>query len=252
MLLEFKVKNYRCFRDEQVFSMVASDDKNLPENLIKSDLSAVPDTLKVAAIYGPNAGGKTNILKAFSLMASMVNNSAQIQKDGLPFSPFGLDTHSQQEPTAFECSFVQNRVSYQYGFSYNKSMIIDEYLYSYETARGKNLFRRLYDSSAGKHIFKYGSGLKGQKKLWEQATRSDALFLSIASQLNSEQLKEIANWFQQFSPRKLGEKFDAIIDNNRLKSKICSILASADISISDFRERKQKLELEQQLKLQQL
>ncbi len=77
MLVEFRVKNFRSLHDEQVFSMVASSDKTLLDtHAIETGLKAAPHVLKSAVIYGANASGKSNLIKALKFMQSMVCKSA--------------------------------------------------------------------------------------------------------------------------------------------------------------------------------
>ena len=93
MLIEFRVKNYCCLRDEQVLSLVPSSDTSLLEsNTYETGVPSVPRLLRTAVIYGPNAGGKSTVLRAFQSMLSMVIFSADLEKERLllPF-PFLLD-----------------------------------------------------------------------------------------------------------------------------------------------------------------
>jgi len=65
MLIEFRIKNYRCFKDEQVLSLNASSDQTLSDNIIITPVSTKMKLLRSVVIYGPNASGKTKILEAF-------------------------------------------------------------------------------------------------------------------------------------------------------------------------------------------
>ncbi|MEI6730378.1 MAG: ATP-binding protein, partial [Pseudomonadota bacterium] len=67
MLIEFRVANFRSIRDEQVLSLVASKDKD-EKNIIKTGIKAIPRLLTSAAIYGLNAGGKSNLINAMAFM----------------------------------------------------------------------------------------------------------------------------------------------------------------------------------------
>src|SRR5271165_2599113 len=104
MIIEFRVQNHRSFHKEQTLSLVASNyDKSLPKNLIEANLIGLPETsfVKAAAIYGPNAGGKTNVLLALRLLRWLVVESATGQKPEakLPAEPFRLDRESLKAPT---------------------------------------------------------------------------------------------------------------------------------------------------------
>ena len=99
MIIEFRVQNHRSFRKEQTFNLAASNyDKALPENLIELNLPGLTETpfIKAAALYGPNAGGKTNVLLALRFLRWLVTESATGQKPEakLPAEPFCLDSES--------------------------------------------------------------------------------------------------------------------------------------------------------------
>ena len=108
MLIEFRVKNYGCLRDEQALSFVpASNDPTLLEsNTFETGVPSVPRLLRTAVIFGPNAGGKSTVLRAFQTMRELVAASSFIETRGKFPIPFLLDSVSREEPTAFEASFL--------------------------------------------------------------------------------------------------------------------------------------------------
>ena len=94
MLVEFRVSNFRSMRDEQIFSLVASKDKSLADtHTIATGVSAVPSLLRSAAIYGANASGKSNLVKALQYMRGVVIESATLIQPGQTYAvqPFRLD-----------------------------------------------------------------------------------------------------------------------------------------------------------------
>ena len=135
MLIEFRVRNFRSLRDEQVLSLVAAPDKSLREtNTVPSGITAAPLLLRSAVIYGPNAGGKSNILKAIQFMRGVVVESASLIQPGQTFNaqPFRLDSLSEGSGTGFEATFILDGVRYQYGFELNAQRITEEYLLVYK------------------------------------------------------------------------------------------------------------------------
>lgn len=73
---------------------------------------------------------KSNLIQAISTMRSMVRSSVRLNEgDALPYDPFALDENSDTLPTLFEIQFIQDKVLYRYGFEYNKTEIISEWLY---------------------------------------------------------------------------------------------------------------------------
>ena len=78
MLIEFKIKNFRSFREEAMLSMVASTDKTLPENTVAAPEFGGRSLLRSAVVYGPNAAGKSNLIAAVNFVDDFVNTSTSI------------------------------------------------------------------------------------------------------------------------------------------------------------------------------
>lgn len=243
MLVEFRVKNFRSLRDEQVLSLVASRDKTLLDgNTLETGIKASPALLRSAAIYGANASGKSNLIKALQYMRGVVVESATLIQPGQTFSvqPFRLDAESANQPTAFEITFLLDEVRYQYGFALTAQRIVSEHLLVYKAFKPQRWFNRYLDADTGKDVFEFGPGLKGPKNVWEGATRTNSLFLSMAVQLNSEQLRPVFDWFasrlvifNEVSP--LAPQFSVhMLQQAEKRKAICDFLSAADISIADI------------------
>lgn len=243
MLIEFRVKNFRSLRDEQVLSMVASSDKSLLDtHAADTGLKAVPHLLRSAAVYGANASGKSNLIKALQYMRGVVVESAALQP-GQTFDrlqPFKLDATSVSQPTEFEVTFILSGVRYQYGFAMNSQRIVSEQLLVFKAFKPQRWFERHFDAISGKDVYEFGPSLKGAKNLWEGATRANALFLAVAVQLNSEALRPVFEWFanrlvifNEQSP--LSPHFSVqMLKIEQQRKVICEFLRAADISISDI------------------
>lgn len=242
MLLDFRVKNFRSLRDEQVLSLVAAKDSSLQDfNTMPTGIRAAPSLLRSAVVYGPNAGGKSNLIKALQYMKAVVTESAaKHPSHGFNVQPFRLDAESSVQPTEFEITLILDSVRHQYGFALTSERIISEYLLVYNTAKPQQWFRREYDPVTKKYAYEFGSALKGQKSVWENATRPNALFLSMAVQLNSEQLRPVFNWFDSKltivnEVARLSPQFSIeMLKDPKGKQSICTFLAAADISIADI------------------
>lgn len=243
MLLDFHARNFRSLRDEQVLSLVAAKDKALLDsNTMPSGIKAAPVLLRSAVIYGPNAGGKSNVIKALQYMRAVVVDSASVMQPGQTFSvqPFRLDADSANQPTEFEATFILDGVRYQYGFALTAQRITSEYLLVYKAFKPQQWFDRQYDPQTGKDHYEFGPGLKGPKSVWEGATRPNALFLSMAVQLNSEQLRPVFDWFVSklaiFNDiTALNPQFSVdMLRQPAGKEAICNFLSSADISIANI------------------
>lgn len=242
MLVEFRVQNFRSLRDEQLLSMVASKDKTMLEtNAVGTGLSAVPHVLKSSVIYGANASGKSNLIKALQYMRDVVLQSAAIPPGQLfNVKPFLLDEDSAASPVEFEVTFLLGKIRYQYGFTMNAERILSEYLLVYKAFKPQRWFERRFDDETGQDSYEFGSGLKGTKQVWEKATRSNALFLSMAVQLNSEGLRPVYDWFAKklviFNEQEqLNSRFTVqMLKQPDSRKQICDFLQAADISISDI------------------
>ncbi|UOD51588.1 ATP-binding protein [Orrella daihaiensis] len=243
MLVEFRVENFRSLRQEQVLSLVASKDKTLQDtHTVSTGLKAAPRLLHSAVIYGSNASGKSNLIKAMQYMRGVVAESATVIQPGQAFAvqPFRLDDQSAREPTAFEVTCIIDGVRYQYGFSMTTERIVSEHLLVYKAFKPQRWFERHYDEQAGKDVYEFGSGLKGPKNLWEGATRPNALFLSMAVQLNSDALRPLFDWFvnglvifneqAQLNPQVSIQ----MLKQAEGRRQICDFLSAADMSISDI------------------
>ena len=173
MLVEFRVKNFRSFRDEQVLSLVASRDTQLRKNCVEQGKLHL---LKAVGIYGPNASGKSNFIKALGVMKAIVLDSADYQPGRkLPVQPFLFDGKSQKKPSTFEVTFYHEKVRYQYGFSATSERIHGEWLYTYPKGRAQTWYER----TLNKEDWKFGSFLKGEREKLKDKTRDNVLFLRV-------------------------------------------------------------------------
>jgi len=243
MLIEFRTTNFRSFRDEQVLSLVATADKTQVEtHTHATGLKAAPNLLRSAAIYGANASGKSNLIKALQYMRSVVLESATIVQPGQSYSvqPFRLDAESGKAPTSFEVTFMLDGVRYEYAFAMTTQRIVRESLLVYKAFKPQRWFERRFDEVTGKDIYEFGPGLKGAKNLWESATRPNALFLSMAVQLNSEALRPVYDWFadrliiiNEQSPLSPDYSIQ-MLKHEESRKGICDFLRAAGISIADI------------------
>lgn len=198
MLIEFTVANFRSIQSPQTLSMVAqAKDKSLPGNVFERKLPGLTGTrfLKSAAIYGPNASGKSNVFKAARFMRDFVVDSAVEIRPGDPtgFEPFRLDPDSREGRGEFEAIFVHDGIRYQYGFRLDKERVWNEWLYAFPRGQAQLWFER----DGGRGEWKFGPNLHGEKEALRRQTRANALFLSTTAQFNHEQLSKVYRWFHK-------------------------------------------------------
>lgn len=242
MLLEFRIRNFRSIRDEIVISFVASKDKKLAEtHLASTGIKSLAHVVRSAVVYGPNASGKSTLLQALAFMRGVVAESATTMQLGQTFNvqPFRLDAEWATQPTEFEVSFIFNGVRHQYGFSLTPERIVDEWLLVYRAAKPQQWFSRSFDEETKTSTYEFSTHLTGPRKLWQESTRPNALFLSTAAQLNSELLGPVFRWLVE-QPVYFGAGLTPLPDfTTELlqtevgKRAVRDFLTSADISISD-------------------
>ena len=250
MLVEFTVKNFRSIKDELTFSMAkAKGDELESTNSFDPEAPASVPLLNSAAIYGPNAAGKSNVVRAMMEMESIVRHSASKsqQGDDISVTPFLFDETSSKAPTEFEMIFISEGIRYQYGFSATKTRIVEEWLIAFPKGRAQRWYSRGLSKNKDLSEYKFSDFLSGQKSIWREATRENALFLSTAVQLNSEQLKPVFNWFKRtLRPVHVGgwdANFTATLcDDEATKEEVLDFLQAADFDIHDIRIEKEKFD----------
>jgi AAA15 family ATPase/GTPase len=192
MLIQFTVGNFKSFKDKATLSLEATnDDWREDDNVARGGNKRL---VKAAAIYGPNAGGKSNFLVAMAQFRELVKESSKDSQQGepIPVKPFRLHSTTEGAPSFFEAIFMQKGTRYRYGFEATQQAILSEWLFSQaDSIRETRLFTREKEAIEATDSFKEGKGL-------EKRTRPNALFLSVAAQFNGEIAGEVMNWMNQF------------------------------------------------------
>ncbi len=253
MLIELSVTNYRSFLPTQSLKLTANTATELQEkNTFVSPVSNLPRLLLSTVIYGPNAAGKSNLVQAITFMKRFILSSAKESQEGekIDVTPFLFNKESSQAASEFEILFIQDAIRYQYGFAANYKRVTGEWLFAYPEGRPQKWFERKYDTETRNDTWYFGPGFTGRRKVWQEATRSNALFLSTAIQLNNEQLKPVFNWFDHKLQVILqGESIDAGFSTVKCeesvkKKKILEFMNAADLSITDISLEKQEFSME--------
>lgn len=192
MLIEFSVENYLSFKDRMTLNMEASSASELlHSNTFMADKLHL---VKSAAIYGANASGKSNLIKAMSFMRTLVLNSSKESQVGEPIfvEPFRLNTATRQEPSLFEIIFLHEGIRYRYGFQVNQNEIVSEWLFSTIKKAEKYLFTREGESCTISPQFQS----RNVVMVLQELIRPNSLLLSLAAQLNRDVAVRLLNWFQ--------------------------------------------------------
>ena len=152
MLLQFKFKNHKCFYDETILDLMATQEKRHLESTINVNGNNI---LPIIAIHGANASGKSSALETLDFMFNFVkySNRMDINND-LPTIPFAFSEKSLNENSEYEISVCLNDFEYRYGFSLNKNQICEEWLYTKKfTANTKASQKIIFERINNKVLF---------------------------------------------------------------------------------------------------
>ena len=189
MLIEFRFKNYRSFRDEAVLSMEAVGLSSFKKSLIEQNKMKL---LPGAAIYGKNGGGKSNVIRAFWLGVQFIRNAQRIQheKASVPVVPFLLDDYSANNPTEFAFDYIADGIKYWYSFAATKEKIIRESLYHAPKGQKALVFSREQQK------FNFTED-KARRKLISETVAENQLFFSVACTMNDAVCTKAMKWFRE-------------------------------------------------------
>jgi hypothetical protein len=244
MLIDYYVSNFRSIYKEQSFNMIAV---NSYKEMEDSNLIFYKDginLLKSTAIYGPNASGKSTLLESLDVFRDIVlYSSTRYNIDSpLPVKPFAFSDSANSEPTTFELTFVEEGIKYNLEIVLKKERILEEYLTAYPKGQPQQWYSRFFNEDTGEYEYEYSSLFKGQKKVWEKATKKNALYLSTAINLQESengQLSPVHNWFKnKLTPVGIHDWSDELTKEFCMdvesKNAIVRFLKAAGIDIEDI------------------
>ena len=254
MLLQFRFSNFRSFKDETVLDMRASGSNEYSEHI---RLEGVDKVLPVAAIYGANASGKSNIFRALSDMSYYIlvsfafDDQINAEKNNFPWKmfqanfPFEPHFFQKEKPVSYEVYFTmpyKTKVQYfKYGFSLDADGIFEEWLgkaFKTDIEKG-NPYKMLFERKRGEKLLLSGTIEKYRKNI-ELSLQKKVLLLSLGTKLKMELLSDVFQWFthfifltaqekdERFLPYKLAQK---IYDDDQLKRYVLDYIRSFDTSI---------------------
>lgn len=202
MLIEFSVSNFRSFRERQTFSMVAAPRLRKKNCLVQADVDGekLPDLLKLAAIYGPNASGKSNLFRALNTIATIAVRTPQLGTVSLPVAPFRFDSNLADKPSNFEVHFIKNRCRYQFELAVTSTRIVEERLIAYPKGRETLLYDRKFNGEV--ENYNIGNALEGSNELhtaWRKLTGPQVMFIAQAVANSSEDLLQLRTPFEWLS-----------------------------------------------------
>jgi uncharacterized protein len=199
MMIEFSVENFRSFKTLQTLQLQAAKIKS---KFPMVDVDNVFETskghqfLKSKAIFGANASGKSNLVRALITFVRIIEHSVERQNILQElFSPFALSPETKEKPTYFQCIFILNEVTYRYGFEIKSDEVLTEWLFGSPDKREVYYFiREGMEVKVNKNRFGEGEALLSLKNL--TVFRKNSLFLSVAATLGGAFSTQLVNYFQ--------------------------------------------------------
>ncbi len=204
MLLQFNFKNFKSFRDDTTLDMSATKISEYSERVVAI---AKEKILPVAAIFGANAHGKSNVLEAIRFMHMYVvqsfdfggdNENKKTRKGFLKPTPFLFDNESKNAESLFEVYFIDPEESgaktFNYGFTIDSEGINEEWL-NYKTKSSRGEFKRIFYRNESESEYDFsGIPSKSQENL-KIALQKETLIVSLGAKLKIQKLKHIRDWF---------------------------------------------------------
>jgi AAA15 family ATPase/GTPase len=239
MLIEFTVGNFLSFRENKTLSLEAT---NITEHKHSTFKRGDFKLLKSAVLYGANSSGKSNFIKAMSIMKKIVMTSAEKSSASkFEIVPFLLNTSTENNPSFFEVVFLIQNTRYRYGFEIDKEAIRGEWLFMLDQKEEKPLFIRENDGIGVVDEFQEGARL-------ESKTRENALFLSVVDQFNGEIAGSIIKWFNNWGTisglsheNYRGVTF-SLLDDKKSKERLLDFFKDLDLGFEQIKFRKEKFQ----------
>jgi AAA15 family ATPase/GTPase len=199
MILEIRLSNFFSIKDEIVMDLRAGNSKSQKVKDLENNVFTYKDEkiLKAVALYGANASGKSNIIKAIRFCCRMVQQS-HLNNENVVFlfTPFKFEGYPDK-PSTFLIKFVSDGIEYEYSYSLTRQRILTESLFYYPNDRRAKVFTR-DETIRGEKKDKYSFGTAIKKPLDVAENTSDkTLYISRASQMDRDLGKEIFKFFSE-------------------------------------------------------
>lgn len=244
MLVNFRFKNFRSFFNENIFSLEATSNTEL-EKINTFEVSKQLRNkgenvlLKSAVIFGGNASGKSNVLKALSYMRNVIIMSGGSQYPIIQMNePFAFYKDGEKTSSEYEVEFIQNNVFYKYGFEIKEGIVIKEWLFQ-RKEKLSNVFKREMNNLSI-------TGLSSQAVKLINIS-GNTLFISIGRNFNldiGKSLSDVMEWFQNLLIvfENNANSLDIYsYENGKYRKKALEILKKADIGINEINVKKDEV-----------
>ena len=241
MLCQFSFKNFKSYKDETIFDFQAATLPEFRETLIT--VNSAPALLPVGAVYGPNGGGKSNLLQALSCVISTIvepvyelgkNRQTVVLQQKAEAAPFLFDEESANEPTEFKLFFLIGSNLYCYYIALKNDEVVSESL-SRRSVTGKKT-AELFDREQGKITLGYNIN----RKSINTSVNPKMPYLSfLAINYDIPEISEVMTWFESCIIRSyanpVAEHQIMLEKNDEFKNQLIRALNDMDIDITDYR-----------------
>ena len=252
MLLQFNFKNFKSFKDDTTLDMTATKISELSNHIVVHGNEKI---LPVAAIFGANASGKSNVMDAFRYMSVYVlesfNYGSANEKRKKPEfnrpTPYLFDSQSKTSESSFEVFFIdsddKNEKTYNYGFTVNHSGVCEEWL-NYKSKSSREKYKTVfYRNTTTKELDLSGIPAKSQENI-RIALNKETLIVSLGSKLKISKLKFVRDWFYKNDHVNFGEPIEnavisrtvppGFVDDENVRKNVIKYFSTFDSSIIDF------------------
>jgi len=252
MLIQFRFSNFKSFRDDTILDFTATKITEHNHHVLDSGGERL---LPIAAIYGANASGKSNVIEAFSFMVNYVLESFNYggesedkqQKSKMTrVTPFLFDLNSKNEVTTFEVFYVDNSESvgrtYNYGFTLNQKGIVEEW-FNTKAKTAKEYKSVVYRNNDTGVLELSGIPKKSQENI-RIALEREALIVSLGTKLKISKMKNVRDWFMKTSFANFGDPLMKTVlsskipndfaENEEERNKVVKFFSAFDPSIIGF------------------
>ena len=239
MIIRFSVANCLSFNDKTSLDLFASKVGNLKEQLWISKSRYIPNILKSAFIFGPNAAGKSNLIKAIHYAKSIVLQEPNPLRSRTTY--FKLCPECPKKPSFFEFEMLIDRNIYRFGFEIKANTITREWLLQNNSTGEHEIYERTYDQ-ASKNQIRYGE--KHEKYRDDvfisfilKGTPENKLFLSELIDRNVDIFRNVYEWFKKIIviyPDTELQSYNVLLNNEYLLNEYRRLMSICDVGIDDI------------------
>ncbi len=252
MLIKVSIENFLSIKERVTLNMTPGRTKQHPSHVVRKNHRNGIDTLKSAIIFGPNASGKSNIIKAIDFAKKFIIDSTKVGNK-IAYTKFKLDTEFQKSPSRIEFEIKHNSGKYYaYGFSFNNEKVLEEWLYEITSDKDKLIYER-EDGSFKNAIEFFSSEEESFVVNTFKSVRDNQLALSVFLGQKTDDakksLKDILNvidWFSNtlkiiFPESKVDNIESLLMNNNELQETYKAFFNAFNMGITDIEFSKHKL-----------